>query len=55
MNFQSDTNECYRNDFLNKHLLWYAKKYLFFYKQPVFKQLVLGWQIAILESNNKNR
>ena len=47
MNFQADTNEHYRNEFIDKHLLWYSKKYTyFFYKQPVFKQLVLGWQIA---------
>ena len=63
MNFQADTNEHYRNEFINKHLLWYAKKYTyFFYKQPVFKQLALGWQIAkqlsglnpFSLSNNKN-
>ena len=47
MNFQADTNKYYRIEFINKHLLRYAKKYTyFFYKQPVLKQLALGWQIA---------
>ena len=47
MNFQADTNENYRNEFINKHLLSYAKKYTYyFYKQQVFKQLALGSQIA---------
>ena len=47
MNFQADTNENYRNEFINKNLLWYLKKYTYhFYKQPVFKQLAFGWQIA---------
>ena len=45
--FQADANEHHRNEFINKHLLRYVKKYIyFFYKQPVFKQLTLGWQIA---------
>ena len=44
MNFQAEHD---RNEFINKHLLWYVKKYTyFFHKQPVFKQLALGWQIA---------
>ena len=43
--------------------MWYVKKvHLFFYKQPVFKQLALGWQSAKQSSglnpfwlsNNKN-
>ena len=47
MNFQADANENYRNEFIDKHLLWYANKYTyFFYKQPVFKQLAHGSQIA---------
>ena len=46
MNFQADTNEHYGNELINKHLFWYAKKYTFFYKQPVLKQLALGWKIA---------
>ena len=47
MNFQADTNENHRNEFINKNLLWYPKKYTYdFYKQPVFKQLAFGWQIA---------
>ena len=47
MNFQADRNEHYRNEFINKHALWYAKKNTcFFYKQLVFKQPTLGWQIA---------
>ena len=44
MNFQAEHD---RNEFINKHLLWYAKKYTyFFHKQPVFKQLAIGWQIV---------
>ena len=43
--------------------MWYVKKCTyFFYKQPVFKELTLGWQIAkqlsglnlFALSNNKN-
>ena len=43
--------------------MWYVKKYTYsFYKQPVFKQIALGWQIAKQHSgfnpfslsNNKN-
>ena len=43
--------------------MWYVKKYTYFFnKQPIFKQLALGWQIAkqlsglnpFILSNNKN-
>ena len=46
MNSQADKNQNYRNEFINKHLMWYVKKYIFFYKQSVYKQLALGWQIG---------
>ena len=31
MNFQADANEHYRNEFINKHLLRYAKKQVYFF------------------------
>ena len=47
MNSSAHKNQHYRNEFKNKYLIWYVKKYTyFFYKQPGYKQLALGWQIV---------
>ena len=46
MNFQADANEHYRNEFIKKIDCDMQRSTLIFYKQPVFKQLALGWQIA---------
>ena len=63
MNLQADENENYRNEFTNKHLMWYVRRYSYlFYKQSVYKQLALGCQIAkqlsglnpFSQSNNKD-
>ena len=63
MNLQADENENYRNEFTNKHLMWYVRRYPYlFYKQSVYKQLALGYQIAkqlsglnpFSQSNNKD-
>ena len=63
MNLQADENENYRNEFTNKHLMRYVRRYPYlFYKQSVYKQLALGCQIAkqlsglnpFSQSNNKD-
>ena len=63
MNLQADENENYRNEFTNKHLMWYVRRYPYlFYKQSVYKQIALGYQIAkqlsglnpFSQSNNKD-
>ena len=45
MNSQARKNQHYINEFKNKYLTLYVKKYTyFFYKQPGYKQLALSKQ-----------
>ena len=55
MNSQVDKKQHYRNESINKHLVWNVKKYAYFYyNQPVSKKLS-GLNPFSLSNNKKCR